>query len=78
MIYLETTSHISTETLSTLFSRRIQGRVRIQQQNSIYLFHCQRTHEFYRIIAFIQEHGGFPLLVDGQVVVLRHHLLSKL
>ena len=78
MIYLDTTRNISHSTLSSMFSRRIQGKVRIRQQDSMYFFHCQRTPEYYDVLDFIQQYGGFPFLVEGDVIVLKLHLLSKL
>jgi len=78
MIYLETTSQLSISTLHRLLSHRIKGHVRLRQIESLYLFHCQSTQEYHQVLSFIQENGGFPLLVDGQVFVLKQYLPSKL
>jgi len=78
MIYIDTTRHIATSSLVKLMGHRIQGRVRVRQDGSSYMFHCQRTPEFYHVISFIQEHGGFPMIVDGDVVVVKQKVLSKL
>jgi len=78
MIYVDTTRHVSTATLVKLMSHRIQGRVKVQRNESIYIFHCQRTPEFYQVVSFIQEHGGFPIVIEGDIVVVKQNILSKL
>jgi hypothetical protein len=78
MLYAETTCHISTETLTLLLSRRIQGHVRIQRENTFCLFHCQPTPEFHQLVSVIQQHGGLPVLVEGHVLVLKLYIPSKI
>jgi hypothetical protein len=78
MIYLDTTKNISNSSLIDVLQHRIQGTVRIRRDGSIYFFHCQKTPEFYQVILFIQQHGGFPLFIEGDVVVLKHTIPSKL
>ena len=71
MLYLESTSNISTEALTTLLQHHIQGKVTIQHTDSIYTFHCQPTSHYFQLRSYIQEHHGFSLLVEGHVLVLQ-------
>jgi len=77
MIYMTTTCQVSTSSLIRIIENRIQGRVRIRQRGDVYFVKCQPTSHYDTLCAFIQEHGGFPLLVDGNVFVLKH-MASKL
>ena len=77
MLYIDTTSNISLESLITLLSRRILGNVQVQRHDSIYLIHCQPTPEYHDVLEVIHTHRHFPILVDGHVFLI-HTLPSKL
>ena len=74
MLYLETTSNLSIEAISTLLQHRIQAPVRIRLLHSLYVIKCPSTPEYHQLLTFIQTHGGFPLLVEGHVFVLHSKL----
>jgi len=77
MIYMTTTCHVAPSSLIRIMENRIQGTVRIVQRGDVYVFKCQPTSHYDTLCAFIQEQGGFPLLVDGNVFVLKN-VYSKL
>ena len=74
MLYLETTHDISIESITTLLQHRVKGPVQIQRLHSLYTIQCPSTPEYNQLVTFIQEQGGFPLLVDGNVFILQTKL----
>jgi hypothetical protein len=77
MIYMTTTSQVAPSSLIRIMENRIQGKVRIIQRGHVYFFQCQPTSHYDDLLSFIQHQDGFPLLVDGNVFVLKMYT-SKL
>ena len=78
MLYIETTSNVSPASLRQLLRHRIQGSVTLRRHASLYAFYCQHTPQYQDVLSFIHQHGGFPLLVDGMVLIVKHYVYSKL
>ena len=74
MLCLETTSNLSVEAIHTLLRHRVQGPVHIRRLISLYLIKCSSTPEYQQLLTSIQQHGGFPLLVEGHVFLLHSKL----